>query len=383
MTSDAIIDLGSRETAQRLFSYPNLGHETESLEATIDHYISDSLAREGLSDAVASVNVSDSNCSIRITGLSDAEAATVQTRYQSFFDVGLRGLQDIDAFAAAGKVEPSWEFLLPLGISVAFSRAVEVMDFPPVTLIQKQDYLNSKTTARWWALLGLNGVATSDLARFSCILDIVPVAAPASDGMKLDQSGIYNGPFDSYSSPQLELLSRTDQSGIRRPLIALGLPIRKWIQRIWGTALSILDVGNLKLPAGGSCPVIASNHPSFFYYAVHSNTGPGSKEKNLAAGLAVMKQDIVAAAWHAEMGRVPSGDPVGVLQNCKVAWQDREAELLELVKKQSGAAELLEWQPTDQAIAKIRSLQPSTPELVELERKFYVARNTGLLGNDR
>lgn len=381
--TDVSISLGSRKTAEQLFSYPNLGHETESLEATVTHYISDSLLREGVSGATASVEISDADCNIRISGLDEATARLVQGRYQAFFAVGLKGLQDLDAFASSGKVDPNWEFLLPLGISVAFARAVEVMDFPPVTLIQKQDYLNSKTTARWWELLGLNGVSRQDLARFSCILDIVPVAAPASDGMKLEQSGIYNGPFDSYSDPQLELLSRTNQSGVRRPLIALGLPIRKWIQRIWGITLDILDIGKLKLPAGDACPVIASNHPSFFYYAVHSNTGPGSKEKNLAAGLAVMKQDVVAAAWHAQMGQTPSNDPAVTLQNCKLTWQDRDAELLELVKKQAGIAELLEWQPTAESIAQVLALQPTDKELRELERKFYVARNTGLLGNDR
>ena len=26
------------------------------------------------------------------------------------------------------------------------------MDFPPLSLIKKQDYLNSKTTNRWWEL---------------------------------------------------------------------------------------------------------------------------------------------------------------------------------------------------------------------------------------
>jgi hypothetical protein len=383
MTGEVTINLGTQKTAERLFSYPNLGHETESLQATISHYLTDSMAREGLANAVVSVDLSDTACALRISGLSDDDAAQVQARYQAFFNVGLTGLQDMDAFEATGKAEPDWEFLLPLGISFAYARAVEVMDFPPVTLIQKQDYLNSKTTARWWELLGLNAVATADLARFSCILDIVPLAAPASDGTKLDASGIYEGPFDSYGAPQLELLSRTNQVGTRRPLIALGMPIRKWIQRIWGTSLNILDVSALKLPVGGSCPVIASNHPSFFYYAVHSNTGPGSKEKNLAAGLAVMKQDIVAAAWHAQMGRNPSGDPAAVLETCKIAWQDKDAELLELVKKQAGIAELLAVELTDQAVADVRALQPSREQLLELERRFYDARNRGLLGDDR
>jgi hypothetical protein len=163
----------------------------------------------------------------------------------------------------------------------------------------------------------------------------------------------------------------------------LGLPIRKWIERVWQVSLNILDVGQLKVTSGGTCPVIASNHPSFFYYAVHSNSGPGSKEKNLAAGLAVMKQDIVAAAWHTQMGQSPSSDPDAVLQACKSTWQNKDDELLELVKKQAGIAELLEWVPTAVSLAQVQKLQPSEMQLRELEKRFYIARNTGVLGDDR
>lgn len=102
---------------------------------------------------------------------------------------------------------------------MAFAKAIGIMDFPPLTLITNQDYLKSKTTSRWWELLILNGVTDAERARYSCILDIVPVAAPASDGEKLRLSGIYDGPFDSYDMPLLELLVRS-QTAWYRPLIA-------------------------------------------------------------------------------------------------------------------------------------------------------------------
>jgi len=226
-------------------------------------------------------------------------------------------------------------------------------------------------------------VAPQDLALFSCILDIVPVAAPASDGAKLDASGIYEGPFDSYGFPQLELLSRTGAPNVRRPLIALGMPIRNWIQRNWNLKLGILDIGVLDLVNGGSCPVISSNHPSFFFYAVHSNVGPNSMQKNLAAGLAVMKQDILAAAWHADMGRNPSGDPRAALTACQKKWQGRDDELLALVKKQAGIPSLMELKVSEENLNEIQILQPNASELAELERQFYAARSEGVNVSDR
>jgi hypothetical protein len=246
------------------------------------------------------------------------------------------------------------------------------MDFPPLTLITNQDYLRSKTTSRWWELLMLNGVSEADKALYSCILDIVPVAAPASDGMKLSKSGIYDGPFDQYGLPLLKALVSTQTISVQRPLIALGMPIRNWIVRNWKLALNVVEVGTITLDDAGACAVIASNHPSFFYYAVNSNTGVDAAEKNLGAGLAVMKQDIVCASWHAEMGRTPAADPHQVLNASTEKWKNRDAELLALVKKQAGIPKLLgEAEVVLAEIQRVREFVPSAEELKELENRFY------------
>lgn len=377
MANEAMVSFGTQSTTNRLFSYPNLGHEADSLENTIKHYLVDSLVREGLPTAIIDIQIAVDSCLARISGLSSSQAAEIQQRYQAFFDAGLQGLIAFDKFAVSGKLDTAWQFLLPLGVPLAFAQAVEIMDFPPTTLIQKQDYLNSKTTGRWWELLTVNSVSQADLARYSCILDIVPVAAPASDGSKLDASGIYMGPFDSYGLPQLDNLSKVDSSTARRPLIALGMPIRNWIERVWGMKLGVLDVGTLEINSGDYCPVIVSNHPSFFFYAVHSNTGPGAAQKNLAAGLAVMKQDIVAAAWHASMGRDPRQDPKATLTVCQAQWTGRDAELMDLVKKQSGIVELLATESSVESLGEITKLMPDKNALADLESRFEQARSLG------
>jgi hypothetical protein len=365
--------VGTKQEAETLFSYPNDGHEQESLEATVLHYMRDSLQREAA--GVGNVSVTDATVGFLVV-FEHSDAAIgkqIVTRYESFFSLGLKGFSQSKSFQKTGKWSARWKFFLPLGLPLEFGAAVEIMDFPPISLIKKQDYLNSKTTSRWWELLQLNGVPQKKLARFSCIVDIVPVAAPANDGKTLDSSGIYGGPFDDYSLGLLELFSDRSNTTNRRPLMALGLPIRKWIQRLWGQTLGILNVGTLALPSGETAPVIASNHPSFFFYAASAYDGqPNADAKNLAAGLAVMKQDIVAAAWHAELGANPEVDPFAALAASTAKWASREPELIDLVHRQAGIPKPLVPMV---AIETVRTMQPSPETLAELERQFHYESN--------
>ena len=334
----------------------------------MEHYLVDSLAREGFSQSHAELVVQSQVCKLRLTLPTQDDAAAVEAVYDRFFELGILGLRQAAAFQQTGKWDRSWRFLLPLGIPMAKALSVEIMDFPPLSLITKQDYLNSKTTGRWWELLGLNGVASAAQLRHSCICDIVPVAAPAGEGEVLDASGVYEGPFDDYSLGLLDLLARGAGDAPLRPLMALGRPIRLWIKRLWKVDLRVGDAGELNLPSGGACPALAVNHPSFFFYAVRSARGPGSEAKNLATGLAVMKQDIVAAAWQAAMGADPSADPAKVLRACEAAWRNRDEELVEVVRKQGGLrGRLLAKASTEEMAAQA----PSPDDLEALERRFY------------
>jgi hypothetical protein len=65
MASEVKISLGPQQTAERLFSHPNLGHETESPEDTISHLPVRYMCREGLAMAVVSVDVSGESCRAR------------------------------------------------------------------------------------------------------------------------------------------------------------------------------------------------------------------------------------------------------------------------------------------------------------------------------
>ena len=365
----AAIRIGSRAETETLFTYPNEGHESQSLDETIRHYVSDILAREAVGTFSIDVQVTSDAVTLFIEHCDAEIVKAVSQRYLAFFQLGATGFGAVQEFQKTGKWSAAWKFLLPLGLPLEYGRAVEIMDFPPLSLIKKQDYLNSKTTNRWWELLALNGVPKEELARYSCIVDIVPVAAPANDGKNLDESGIYDGPFDNYSIPLLQLFSDQSSSSDRRPLIALGLPIRKWIGRLWGANLNVLDVGFIRITEIESAPVIASNHPSFFFYAASAYQGtPDANLKNLAAGLAIMKQDIVAAAWHAYVGGNPQADPFKTLARCRSEWANRDADLLDLVRKQAGIPKRFE---VELELAALRDFEPSNVELQRLDREFH------------
>jgi hypothetical protein len=68
---------------------------------------------------------------------------------------------------------------------------VQLMHFPPnCILAQEQDHLAACTMKQWELLLQINvnndGVVMQDQDWFQAILDILPIAAPSSDGRNFE-----------------------------------------------------------------------------------------------------------------------------------------------------------------------------------------------------
>lgn len=128
------IQTGKRREAEALFSYPNEGHEQDSLEATVAHYMRDSLQREAAGISNVTVSVSPVGGSVTFDHPDAAVGNLIVRRYGSFFSLGKKGLALAQAFQKTGKWNPKWKFLLPLGLPLEFGDAVEIMDFPPLSL---------------------------------------------------------------------------------------------------------------------------------------------------------------------------------------------------------------------------------------------------------
>jgi hypothetical protein len=69
-------------------------------------------------------------------------------RYEQFLALGDAALAAARAFNATGKWHCDWRFLLPLGLPMLNNRSLEVMDFPPLTLVlETQGYRFSYNAA--------------------------------------------------------------------------------------------------------------------------------------------------------------------------------------------------------------------------------------------
>ena len=106
-------------------------------------------------------------------------------------------------------------------------KSVELLHFPPdYSLTQAQDYLESKTTDRWAALLSENGVAAAQTPAYQTIIDIAPIAAPASAGSDLE--GVYDY-FTDYQKTMVAQL--TAGAGTALPMVAFGGPVGTWVNK--------------------------------------------------------------------------------------------------------------------------------------------------------
>ncbi|AYB31980.1 hypothetical protein [Chryseolinea soli] len=330
--------IGTKENIVNLFSHPNncsnVCYLPWTLEQTVKHYISQSIQRDGYNTTSLTITVSGNDVFLESDG--ETFSGEYLKNLIKFLEIGLLGFDLSIKRNNVKKWKANWRFLLPLGISIFNHKTIEMMDFPPVSLVlEKQDYLNSKTSDRWSELLLLNGADKIDLEKFESILDIVPIAAPAGDGAILDQEGVYNGDFDGYTLSLLDFFSKTSDPLIGKPLVAFGAPIRQWLKRKYGLSLNVLTVGTFKLDNNRTISTIGSNHPAFIFYAGHKFICEPDKDKlNFELAFKVMQQDLIVAQWQVEMGSKPASDPKAVLAKCKTNWANRPSEIEDLVNRQ-------------------------------------------------
>lgn len=349
------VDLGSTERVSRLFAYPNncsvICYRDWTLEQTVQHYLEQSLVRDGYAAAKVEVKRSGDQVYARFDGVPAGYGRPL-SRLLAAGDLAYQGAS---ALNADGKWQYSWYFFLPLGMALENRRSVELLHFPPdYSLTQAQDYLESKTTDRWAALLTVNGVAPADTPAFQTIIDIAPVAAPANAGSTLE--GVYDY-FGDYQQRMVAELSAGSGSG-SLPMVAFGSPVRNWVKQRYGVSLAVLGLGQISPAPGQTVAVLGANHPSYIWYAADPSNYGGDQQKADAAGLKVMGQDVSAACWQAGMGRSPGAEPTQTLNACTQKW---------LVTEQARTCELFYTSIRDltpaQAQAKCAASRPSAASL--------------------
>ncbi|GLO28416.1 MULTISPECIES: hypothetical protein [Pseudomonas] len=316
--ADARIDLGDAQRVTRLFAFPNNCHvicyRDWTLEQTVEHYLTQSVRRDG--HAAAQVHVSRDNDRLHAT--ISGVPANYAKPLRKLLDSGELAYQAATRLNEDGKWSYDWYLFLPLGMALQNRRSIELLHFPPdYSLTQAQDYLRSNTTDRWAELLTFNGVDASQTPAYQTIIDIAPIAAPASAGETLKETYSY---FKDY---QVRMVSEMTLQNPARPLpmVAFGAPVRSWIQQQYGPQVNVLGLVSISPQAGAKVPVLGANHPSAIWYAANKDSHGGDQDAADAAGLKMMGQDLTAACWQAGMGRNQRADAKLTLDACSTKWQ--------------------------------------------------------------
>ncbi|WP_460144634.1 hypothetical protein [Pseudomonas sp. S2_A02] len=323
--ADVDLKLGSTERVTRLFSYPNncnvICFRNWTLEQTVEHYLTQSVQRDGYKNAKVVVKTDNKHLYANISGVPKG----YEKPLAALLDAGDLAYNGASKLNAEGKWTFSWYLFLPLGMALENRKSVELLHFPPdYSLTQAQDYLESKTTDRWATLLTANGIPVDQTPGYQTIIDIAPIAAPSSAGKDLE--GVY-GYFTDYQTTMVKEVSQ-NASGAALPMVAFGAPVRNWIKQQYGQTVDILGLATISPSEGVKVPVLGSNHPSYIWYAAdpEAYSGSDAQAKADAAGLKVMGQDLSAACWQAGMGSKPGTDPTVQLKSCTQTWQVTQKE---------------------------------------------------------
>jgi hypothetical protein len=319
------LKLGSTERVTRLFAYPNncnvICFRNWTLEQTVEHYLTQSVQRDGYSTAKVRVKTDNHQLYADISGVPKG----YEKPLAALLDAGDLAYTGAKKLNADSKWAYNWYLFLPLGMALENRKSVELLHFPPdYSLTHAQDYLRSATTDRWATLLTDNGIPAVLTPGYQTIIDIAPIAAPASAGKDLE--GVY-GYFTDYQTTMVKEISQ-NAKGAALPMVAFGAPVRNWIKQQYGVTVDVLGLATISPKKGLNVPVLGSNHPSYIWYAANpdSYTGDDAQAKADAAGLTVMGQDLSAACWQAGMGSTPGSDPAAQLKSCTQTWQVTQKE---------------------------------------------------------
>ncbi|MCU0089985.1 hypothetical protein N8H72_08450 [Pseudomonas koreensis] len=356
--ADVDLKLGSTERVTRLFAYPNncsvICFRNWTLEQTVAHYLSQSVQRDGYTNAKVLVKNDNDQLYAEISGVPKGYDKPLT----ALLDAGDLAYNGASKLNADGKWAYSWYLFLPLGMALENRKSVELLHFPPdYSLTQAQDYLRSNTTDRWAALLTDNGIPADQTPAYQTIIDIAPIAAPASAGKDLE------GVYDYFKDYQITMVRQVSQnaSGAVLPMVAFGAPVRNWIKQQYGATVNVLGLATISPSAGVNVPVLGSNHPSYIWYAADPSnyTGDDAQAKADAAGLKVMGQDLSAACWQAGMGSKPGTDPKTLLDSCTQTWQ---------VTQKAKTCELFYTTIRNETVAQADKTCSSTPVKSQLQQ---------------
>jgi len=286
-----------------------------SLEAYIAHAFNLTLARDGFYGAWAEVLKDDKGQYVLTISSPHHDLSVYKDMIPDFLDAGKLGLSIFKQLPPPQGKQVPMQFILPSGLSMAKTRSVQLLHFPPLDALVYHDYLYSPTNRRWENLLGYNNkghLATQDL---EVIVDCVPIAAP---GDAMDQIAQYNNSFTAYVK---RMLQARMQHHPKIPVMAYGGPVAVWLAANFKdqitVKLEILTLIELQLlEHGPKTQVLCANHPSKYLFAMDDPEVSPEEMKTM------MTQDLIAAGWQAGMCEEPDQSPHELMAAMKKYWTD-------------------------------------------------------------
>jgi hypothetical protein len=378
----------SREEIRHLFSHPANCNEVcfvaKTLEETITHYVNLSLRRDGYNAEVQAVHLKDGarKCIV----VAGADVQRYRTLVPDLLRIGQIGLKISKALPKALELRDkgwryNWRFFLPLGVAMAEHDSVQLLHFPPDSVLERdQDYLAASTTKQWGRLLAENlpgGVADGEsdgqiidrTARYQNIIDLAPIAAPSSDGKNIDTV------YEDYSPYFLELMKLWLKPKNKvLPMVAFGLPVREWIQKNYDLRLDVHSVASIEVADGIKVPVLGSNHPSFIFNAddKYQDNPRTPVNERLVGLMLVLWEDLVTAYWQVHMAKTPTADAAHVLENGRKEWSRAEKleRLAQLVQQLKLAQFLKHQEDFGPAVEEMKDVIRTPRKLAEYREKL-------------
>lgn len=355
------IELGGEDTLRELYSWPNLPGAADTLAETVLHWFAQTLARDGIRDVVPAMRTDGAACFLDLDGTAGAAevCAVYAARLPAFLANGRQALETVlPAIRAAGRWNPDptlagdvWRFFLPLGLPLARQKSLQFFHYPPLRLLDPmRDYLDDPVPVRWEELLRANGVARGEEARYECVMDATPIAAPDDQGSKKSARGdpqwglIPIQDFTDYQKAQVRLLlnAAPGAPGFTIPLVVYGAHPRAIFNLDFAPAqpVGVNVATQAAIVPGRRTPVAGANHPYMFYAVAQGGDSVGSGR--IADGVsraqlaALMVKDLAVARWQVALAADPGQDPAAAMRACLAYWNDpsRAATVAALVEHQ-------------------------------------------------
>lgn len=139
----------------------------------------------------------------------------------------------------------------------------------------------------------IGGVSDASAQNFRSYIDILPIAAPSDAGSKFKDT-TYTA-FTPYVTNLIQLAQKNPTpSGLPKPMVVFGSPVRDWIKRNFGITATINEVTFIS--ELNNTPLIGANHPSYIFHTCPCET-PEWTSSLFLQGMNIMEADLISSCW--------------------------------------------------------------------------------------